>query len=59
MRYDWGIVLCLFAELDLGTEASGGKTHFDCSFGHALEGVAAGFGWWAFVGEVAQDGRCC
>lgn len=47
--------MLLFAKFDLGTEAGGGETHLDCSFGHALEGIAAGFGWGTFVDEVGQD----
>ncbi len=51
--------MLLFAEFDLGAKAGGIQAHFDSGFGHALEGVAAGFGWWAFVDEVCQDGCCC
>lgn len=56
IRHDWRVVL-LLAELDLGAEAGSGHAHLDSGLAHAIKGIAAGFGRWAFVDQVAED-RC-
>ena len=51
--------MSLLREFDLGTEAGGRDAHLDRCFTHALKGVAAGFGGWTFVDEIAEDGCSC
>lgn len=45
--------------MNVGGETGGRHAHGYGCLGHALECVAAGFGWWAFGDEVAEDGGCC
>lgn len=45
MWEDGGIVLGIFAEVDLRAEACGCLAHGDGCFAHAVEGVTAGFCW--------------
>ena len=47
------VVLPLLCESDLRSKAGGRNAHLDSGFAHALKGVTAGFGRWAFVDEIA------
>ena len=47
------VVLFLLCESDLRSEAGGRNAHLDSGLAHALKGVTAGFGRWAFVDEIA------
>ncbi len=54
MRHDRRFV-SLVAEPDLGAEAGTGHAHLDSGLTHAIESIAAGFGRWAFVDQIAED----
>lgn len=57
MWVDRRVVLIVSVEFDLRAEACGGLAHGDGCFAHAVEGVSAGFRWWAFFDQICEN-RC-
>ena len=54
-RFLFGDIGVRVKALARGSEARGGHAHLHSRFGHAIEGVATGFGGWAFFDHIVKN----